>query len=115
MHGSYGHIALFFGGSGTADDVTQHDREELPSADGHTRNGSVERKFLAVGTQADDDPRLAHRAGAGAGRTERPHVVAVRGVETLRNEALQRLTDGMGGIAAEYGFGGAVEYQDPAS
>src|SRR5215510_1135623 len=76
------------------------------------RDRSLDRELLAVGPQAEKRMRLAHRPLRHVSFAEDADVLAMRRAEALRDEAVQTLSQSLGGRAAEHLLGSRVEKHD---
>ncbi|MNT44655.1 hypothetical protein D3C72_1811910 [compost metagenome] len=97
-------------------DVSQHDGEQLASlAVAGLRDGSLDRKFTAVPTQAEEGALLAHLSIRHAGDAEALDVRRMRGPEPARNQQVQRLSDRLGCGDAKQRFSHGVEEHNALS
>src|SRR5437773_11327859 len=88
-------FALFLGAL-TPSDVAQDYRVKLLTLNFDLRNRSFNREFLAIRTNPGKCSQRAHRPLGHARLAKRADVLAVHTAQTLRNEAIDRLTDSLG-------------------
>src|SRR5260221_875440 len=93
-------------------DVAQDDGEELLAADLDLGDRGFDRELLAVRAQTEQRVEPTHRTARDVGLAEGADVSRMRGAESPRNEAIERLAERFSGRGAERLFRRAVEHEN---